>query len=95
MPNSLSNTVDVIDPHTYKVIDHFAVGALPQHVTPAWDLKTLYVAERQGNSLTVIDPQTGKHGRTIPVDDPYNMYFTPDRHTRDRRRGAITSPRFS
>src|SRR4029077_12762480 len=43
VPNSQSNTVDVIDPATYKVIDHFAVGALPQHVTPSWDLKTLYV----------------------------------------------------
>ena len=26
VPNSESNTVDVIDPRTYKVIDHFAVG---------------------------------------------------------------------
>jgi YVTN family beta-propeller protein len=78
VPNSNSNTVDVIDPHTYKVIEHFAVGALPQHVTPAWDLKTLYVLNDQGNSLREIDPTTGKPGRTIPVDDPYNMYFTPD-----------------
>ena len=28
-PNSESNTVDVIDPRTFKVVDHFAVGALP------------------------------------------------------------------
>ena len=26
VPNSGSNTVDVIDPHTFKIIDHFAVG---------------------------------------------------------------------
>ena len=78
VPNSLSNTVDVIDPRTYKIVEHFAVGALPQHVTPAWDLKTLYVLNDQGNSLTTIDPSTGKPGRTIAVDDPYNMYFTPD-----------------
>jgi YVTN family beta-propeller protein len=78
VPNSLSNTVDVIDPRTFKVIEHFAVGALPQHVTPAWDLKTLYVLNDQGNSLTAIDPATGKPRRTIPVADPYNMYFTPD-----------------
>ena len=26
VPNSESNTVDVIDPATYKVVDHFAVG---------------------------------------------------------------------
>ena len=78
VPNSLSNTVDVIDPHTYKVVRHFAVGGLPQHVVPAWDLKTLYVTNDTGNSLTKIDPVTGKPGATIPVDDPYNMYFTPD-----------------
>jgi YVTN family beta-propeller protein len=78
VPNSDSNTVDVIDQRTFKVVRHFAVGALPQHVVPAWDLKTLYVTNDEGNSLTTIDPRTGKPGRTIPVDDPYNMYFTPD-----------------
>jgi YVTN family beta-propeller protein len=78
VPNSLSNTVDVIDPHTYRVVEHFSVGALPQHVTPSYDLKTLYVLNDDGNSLTTIDPRTGKPGRTIAVDDPYNMYFTPD-----------------
>jgi YVTN family beta-propeller protein len=78
VPNSLSNTVDVINPHTYKVVRHFAVGGLPQHVVPAWDLKTLYVTNDTGNSLTKINPVTGKPGATIPVDDPYNMYFTPD-----------------
>jgi len=78
VPNSLSGTVDVIDPTTATVIDHFAVGVLPQHVVPAWDLRTLYVTNDQSNSLTPIDPATGKPGRPIPVDDPYNMYFTPD-----------------
>jgi len=78
VPNTLSNTVDVIDPATYQVIDEFPVGRLPQHVVPSWDLKTLYVTNDQGNSLTPIDPATGKPGANIPVEDPYNMYFTPD-----------------
>jgi YVTN family beta-propeller protein len=78
VPNSDSNTVDVIDQRTFKVVEHFSVGVLPQHVVPAWDLKTLYVTNDEGNSLTTIDPRTGKPGRTIPVDDPYNMYFTPN-----------------
>jgi YVTN family beta-propeller protein len=78
VPNSRSDTVDVIDPHTFKVVDHFAVGGLPQHVVPAWDLRTLYVTNDTGNSLTPINPRTGKRGADIPVDDPYNMYFTPD-----------------
>jgi YVTN family beta-propeller protein len=78
VPNSGSDTVDVIDPRTYRVAEHFSVGGLPQHVVPAWDLRRLFVTNDTGNTLTPIDPRTGKPGRTIPVDDPYNMYFTPD-----------------
>ncbi|PWU05258.1 MAG: hypothetical protein C5B51_15020 [Terriglobia bacterium] len=78
VPNTVSNTVDVIDPATYKVIDHFKVGRLPQHVTPSYDLKTLWVLNDRGNSLTRIDPKTGNKEETIPVLDPYNMYYTPD-----------------
>ncbi len=78
VPNSGSDTVDVIDPRRFKVVDHFAVGGLPQHVVPAWDLKTLYVTNDTGNSLTPIDPRTGKPGKEIRVEDPYNMYFTPN-----------------
>jgi YVTN family beta-propeller protein len=77
VPNSESNTVDVIDPRTYRVVERFGVGALPQHVVPAWNLKTLYVTDDLGNSLTPIDPRTGRPGKPIPVTDPYNMYFTP------------------
>ena len=79
VPNSDSNTVDVIDQRTFKIVRHFAVGGLPQHIVPAYDLKTLYVTNDMGNSLTPIDPNTGRpSATTIPVDDPYNMYFTPN-----------------
>jgi DNA-binding beta-propeller fold protein YncE len=78
VPNSKSNTVDVIDQRSAKIVDHFAVGALPQHVTPSWDLRTLWVTNDQGNSLTPIDPRTGRHGRSVRVLDPYNLYFTAD-----------------
>jgi YVTN family beta-propeller protein len=43
VPNSESNTVSVIDPRKLEVVDTFPVGALPHHVTPSHDLKTLYV----------------------------------------------------
>jgi DNA-binding beta-propeller fold protein YncE len=78
VPNSQSDSVDEIDPSTFKIVRHFAVAALPQHVTPSYDLKTLYVLNDLGNSLTPINPLNGVPGRPIPVDDPYNMYFTPD-----------------
>jgi DNA-binding beta-propeller fold protein YncE len=59
-------------------VDHFATGQLPQHVTPGWDLRRLWVTNDLGDSLTPIDPSTGRHGTPVPVDDPYNLYFTPD-----------------
>jgi YVTN family beta-propeller protein len=82
VPNRQSNSVSVIDPATLKVVSTFKVGISPQHVVPSWDLKTLWVANNglkaRGGSLTPIDPKTGQPGRAIPVDDPYNLYFTPD-----------------
>ncbi|MGB6009072.1 MAG: YncE family protein [Castellaniella sp.] len=82
VPNLRSNDVSVIDPDTLKVVDTFKVGKSPQHVVPSWDLRTLWVANNaertHDGSLTPIDPLTGKPGKSVPVDDPYNMYFTPD-----------------
>jgi YVTN family beta-propeller protein len=78
VPNSGSNTVDVIDPKRFRVINHFPVGKQPQHVTPSYDLRTLWVLNDLSDSLTRIDPKTGEKGETIPVKDPYNMYYTPD-----------------
>jgi YVTN family beta-propeller protein len=82
VPNLQSNDVYVIDPATFTVVDKFRVGLNPQHVVPSWDLKTLWVANNAENttkgSLTPIDPKTGKPGKPIAVEDPYNMYFTPD-----------------
>ena len=84
VPNSKSDTVDVIDHATFKIVTHFALPKRtrhllePQHVVPSWDLKKLWVAQDLGDQLTAIDPATGKPGESIHVDDPYNMYFTPD-----------------
>jgi YVTN family beta-propeller protein len=78
VPNSGSNTVDIIDPKTYRIIGHFPVGKQPQHVVPSYDLKRLWVLNDLGDSVTEIDPVTGHKGETLPVEDPYNMYYTPD-----------------
>jgi YVTN family beta-propeller protein len=82
VPNLRGNNVTVIDPATLKVVDTFKVGRAPQHIVPSWDLRTLWVANNaergSDGSLTPVDPRTGKPGKAIPVDDPYNVYFTPD-----------------
>jgi YVTN family beta-propeller protein len=82
VPNLQSNDVYVIEPSSRKVIDRFKVGTNPQHIVPSWDLQTLWVTNnaegRTDGSLTPIDPKTAKPGKPIEVDDPYNMYFTPD-----------------
>ena len=78
VPNTESNSVDVIDPATFKVVKHYKVGKQPQHVTPSWDLKTLWVLNDKSSTLTRIDPMTATLHETIRVLDPYNMYYTPD-----------------
>jgi hypothetical protein len=45
-----------VDPETFEVVQSFSVGGLPQHVTPSYDLETLYVNTNTGNTLQRIDP---------------------------------------
>ncbi len=82
VPNLRTNDVFVVDPTAMKVVGRFKVGISPQHIVPAWDMRTLWVTNnaegRTDGSLTPIDPRDGKAGKPIPVDDPYNMYYTPD-----------------
>ena len=78
VPNTLSDTLQVIDPRTYRVIARYRTGREPQHVVPGWDLRTLWVNDDLGNDLVPVNPRTGRPGRPVPVADPYNLYFTPD-----------------
>ena len=79
VPDNTTDTITVIDPKTFKIVDVYPVGALPQHVTPSWDLRHLYVDDSGEDALTVIDPRTSRPVRVIHnVAQPYNLYFTPD-----------------
>ena len=78
VPDEAHGTVVVIDPATYRIIGRYGVGASPEHVTPGWDLKRLYVEAPFGNRLTVIDPATGRPAGSHRIRGPYNLYFTPD-----------------
>src|SRR5207245_9100416 len=53
-------------------------GEVSRHVLPSYCLSTLWVANNESDSLTPINPETGKEGVSVKVADPYNMYFTPD-----------------
>ena len=93
VPNRAANSVSVIDPATLKVVDTFKVGVHPQHITPSWDLKMLWVSNnaegRTDGSMTPIDPKTGKPGASIPIDDPYNLYLVAGRPPCHRRRRGV------
>ncbi len=78
VPHEVGNLTMVIDPTTMQVIDRFSTGPESQHVVPSWDMRTLYVISSRGDLITPIDPATGKPGKAISVEDPYNLYFTPD-----------------
>ena len=79
VPNNTTDTVQVIDPRTFTVIATYPTGREPQHVVPSWDMKTLWVNDDLGNDMVPIDPPlTGKPGTAVQVQDPYNLYFTPD-----------------
>ncbi len=85
VPDHGSNNVTVIDPATFRIVAVIPTGLSPQHVIPSYDMTRLWVANNadgtdQG-SLTPIDPDTGQRaGPNVPVDDPYNLYFTPGGH---------------
>jgi YVTN family beta-propeller protein len=78
VPNSKSGSVTIIDSQTYRVLRTFPTGKVPQHVVPSYDLATLWVANNSSNTLTPIDPSTSTESGPVPVNDPYNLYFTPD-----------------
>lgn len=78
VPHTKSGDVWVIDPTTFAVVGRYKLGRELQHVVPSYDLRTLYASDDLGNTLTPFDPVTGKPGPSIPVTDPYNLYFTPD-----------------
>jgi len=78
VPNGTDATVSVVDQASGAVLRTFAVGRSPEHVVASWDLRTLWVTSDLGNSMTRVDPGTGRPTGIVSVPDPYNLYFTPD-----------------
>ncbi len=79
VPNSYgSPDTTVIDQRTHKIVRVLHTGLLNQHVTPSWDLSTLYVEASESNQLVAVDPHTGRVVQQVGVRRPYNLYFTPN-----------------
>jgi YVTN family beta-propeller protein len=78
VPNVIDGTIDVIDPKTFQIIDHYKVGQLPYHITPSWDMSELLVNDEGSSTFTRVDPRTGKALDTLSAPFPYNLYYTPD-----------------
>ena len=77
----MPGTVEVIDAKTSKVIRTISLGyrSFPEHVTPSWDLRWLYVDTSHADELARIHPRTGKLVKVIHgIEHPYNLYFSPD-----------------
>ena len=79
VPNSQSDTVDVIDPRTYTVVEHFARRRACRSTSCLrWDLKTLYVTNDIGQQ---------------PDADRSTHRASPERRSRSTTRTTCTSPR--
>jgi YVTN family beta-propeller protein len=78
VPDEATGTVIVIDPRTFKIVGRFWVGPKPEHVTPDWDLRRLFVELAGAGHLTIINPRTGRPAGSRSVPGPYNLYFSLD-----------------
>lgn len=80
VPSGGADRVEVIDPATKKIVSGFSTGrgSTPQHIVPSYDLKTLWVLLNKSDHVIPITAATGAVGAPIAVNDPYNLYFTPD-----------------
>ena len=58
--NSLDASISVIDPQTWKEQSRIPTGKEPHHLYLTPDEKSLIVANALGDSLTLIDPRTGR-----------------------------------
>jgi DNA-binding beta-propeller fold protein YncE len=78
VPHENGGDIAVIDPLSRQIVDRYAVGRTPHHVTPSYDMSRLYVNVMGSARLVEIDISSGRPSRSIPVAAPYNLYFALD-----------------
>ncbi len=77
--NSVSNSVSLIDPKTYTETGRLTMGNQPHHMMATPDDDALLVGSTASNRLLFLDRKTGAITKSIPMLDPYQMAFSPDR----------------
>lgn len=77
--NSLNANVSIVDPITWTETARIPVGKEPHHIYLTPDERSVLVANAEGDSITFMDPKTGKVQRTLNrIIDPYHLRFSPD-----------------
>ena len=94
VPNSMSNTVDVISQRTFKIVEQFPVGALPQHVTPVLRPADAVRRQRPRQQPHADQPADRPPWRSDTGRGSVQPVLHPRRPVRDRRRRTPPAPRF-
>ena len=77
--NSTSNSVSLIDPKTYRETGRVTIGNMPHHMMSTPDDDALLVGSTGNNKLLYLDRKTGQVTGQVPMLDPYQLAFSPDR----------------
>ena len=77
--NSVSHNASLIDPKTYKEIRRVPVGNMPHHMIATPDDDALLVGSTANNKLFFLDRKSGAVTGQMPMLDPYQLAFSPDR----------------
>lgn len=77
--NSAADTVDVIDPATYKVVQVISGIELPHGIAFSLDGARIYVSNESESVLDVVDRKSGEIQRKMPLSGrPNNLSITKD-----------------
>jgi len=77
--NIETNSLDIIDPDSGKLIDSIPVGNWPQYFVKSPDGQMVYVSNWESGDVSIIDLSIRKVVATIPVGvNPLGMTITPD-----------------
>ena len=77
--NSDGDSVSIIDRESYQVLKTLPVGDYPHHMIVSLDGRYLYLGNTHSNTVSAIDLGTETIAKTLPLLDPYNLFYTPDR----------------